>query len=415
VTPTRRSAVALGAAALSFLFVDGRLGLLLMAGVLSAVLVDALAVRSRPNLEVDLPALVPRGIRVEFRVASQPGVAARHDLRLPTPPDLVATPAEGVDRLAGSLVAHRRGAHRLEGVAVRRVGPLGLGGWLHAPQSGTNIVVFPDVVTARRLARAVATGRFQQQGQRRRGRRGLGTEFETIRDYAPDDDIRQVNWRATQRLGRPMSNQYRIDQDRDVICLIDVGRLMGAPVGRLTRLDVAVDAATAIAYTADVLGDRAGVVAFDRKILRNLASRRRGGEAVVQAIYDLEPTEEESDYEAAFRSVARHKRALVVVFTDLLEEGASRPLVEAVPLLERTHQVIVAVCVDEDLVQAVGREPRVTDDVYRAAIALEALAAKDRIVHRLRHVGASVVEAPASGLAGACVAAYLEVKALSRI
>src|SRR5690349_22529174 len=44
---------------------------------------------------------------------------------------------------------------------------------------------------------------------------GIGTDFESVRDYAPDDDVRQVNWRATARVGRPMSNQYRIDQDRD--------------------------------------------------------------------------------------------------------------------------------------------------------------------------------------------------------
>src|SRR5207253_8103026 len=48
-----------------------------------------------------------------------------------------------------------------------------------------------------------------------RGPLGLGTEFELIREYEPDDDIRQVNWRATARLGRPMSNQYRLEQDRE--------------------------------------------------------------------------------------------------------------------------------------------------------------------------------------------------------
>ena len=60
-------------------------------------------------------------------------------------------------------------------------------------------------------------GRFRDAGRRTRGPLGLGTEFESIRDYPPDDDIRQVNWRATERIGRPMSNQYRVEQDRDVM------------------------------------------------------------------------------------------------------------------------------------------------------------------------------------------------------
>ena len=81
----------------------------------------------------------------------------------------------------------------------------------------------PTCTTARRLALAVARGRFRDQGATARGPLGLGTEFELIRDYQPDDDIRQVNWRATARLGRPMSNQYRLEQDRDLLLLIDAG------------------------------------------------------------------------------------------------------------------------------------------------------------------------------------------------
>ena len=83
--------------------------------------------------------------------------------------------------------------------------------------------MYPDLLAARRLALSVRQGRFRDQGISARGPLGLGTEFELVRDYLPDDDIRQVNWRATARLGRPMSNQYRIEQDRDVIVVVDAG------------------------------------------------------------------------------------------------------------------------------------------------------------------------------------------------
>ena len=141
------------------------------------------------------------------------------------------------------------------------------------------LLVYPDLPSARRLALAVRTGRFRESGRQSRGPLGLGTEFESIRDYLPDDDIRQVNWPATARMGRPMSNQYRIEQDRDVICVIDCGRLMAAPLsGGATRLDVAVDAATAVGLVADELGDRCGTVAFDGSD-RSAASRRAGAGA----------------------------------------------------------------------------------------------------------------------------------------
>src|SRR4029079_2320303 len=97
---------------------------------------------------------------------------------------------------------------------------------------------------------------------------GLGTEFESIRDYVPDDDFRQVNWRATARLGRPMSNQYRIERDRDVVCVVDCGRLMAAPFADRTRLDAALDAAVAVAAVADVVGHPCGTNAFVGEALR---------------------------------------------------------------------------------------------------------------------------------------------------
>ena len=81
---------------------------------------------------------------------------------------------------------------------------------------------------ARRLAMSVRQGGLRDPGLRPRGPLGLGTEFESVRDYLPDDDIRQVNWAATQRMGKPMSNQYRLERDRDLIA--DGGH--GPPDGR---------------------------------------------------------------------------------------------------------------------------------------------------------------------------------------
>ena len=50
-------------------------------------------------------------------------------------------------------------------------------------------------------------GRLLDPSRRARGPIGLGTEFESVREWAPDDDVRHVNWAATQRMARPMTNQ----------------------------------------------------------------------------------------------------------------------------------------------------------------------------------------------------------------
>jgi uncharacterized protein (DUF58 family) len=299
---------------------------------------------------------------------------------------------------------------------VRRTGPLGLGRWDRtAKLEPVDFAVFPDLVAARGIVARVRRGRFGNAGRQARGPLGLGTEFELIREYAPDDDIRQVNWRATARAGRPMSNQYRVEQDRDVIALLDMGRLMSAPVGDRTRLDVAVDVMTALGLVADELGDRFGVIAFDDAIRRRLSPRRNGGAAAVRACFDVEPRSVESDFGAAFDAVGGSKRALVMVLTDLLDTSAAASLVAAVPTVARRHAVVVASVRDPDIALMTRRDPSTAFAVYEASVAASVLAARDQAAARLRAVGATTVEGTPTGLSAVCVDAYLSLKARARI
>ena len=434
MTPTPRAALALALVALSLLVLPVPVAILLAVALAAATAVDAWWVRRPPQVARETSTRLARGVPAAFRL--EPAEPVRIRVRQPLPPDLELEPAQADGSLRGQLVARRRGRHTLPPPVARRTGPLGLAAWTHAAGEAADVLVYPDLPAARRLASSVRAGKFRDEGLRRRGPLGLGTEFESVRDYSPDDDVRQVNWRATARLGRPMSNQYRIERDRDVVCVVDCGRLMAAPFvagsvggeatdarpdtaaeGGLdrTRLDAALDAAVAVAAVADVLGDRCGAIAFAGEVLRSLPPRRAGARDVVAALFDLEPVPVESDYELAFAQIRGVKRAFVLVLTDLLEESAAQPLVEALPVVARRHAVAVAGSADPDLDAAVRSEPRVPGDVYRAAVALDVLAARARATARLQHAGATVVEAAPATLAAACVRTYLRAKALARL
>ena len=164
-----------------------------------------------------------------------------------------------------------------------------------------------------------------------------------------------------------------------------------------------------------MVGDRCGVVAFDDQIRRRLPPRRAGGDAVVRTLFDLEPRPVDADYELAFQTVEGAKRRLIVIFCDLLEEAAARPLVDAVPVLARRHVVIVASVRDPDLDAQLTTEPATARDVYGQAVALDVLAARARVAHGLERAGASVLEAPAKALPAACVSAYLRAKGRARL
>ncbi len=281
---TRRAGLLLLAASLLALVFVPEIALVSAFAVGAAFVVDAFMIRRAPSVRRDMSTVLSRGVASPVRVESRRSPGVRVRLRQPQVPDIAIEPPEGTDVLDASVIARRRGRHQLPPVATRTDGPLRLASWYRGRSDATELLVYPDLPAARRLALAVRQGRFRDPGRLTRGPLGLGTDFESIRDYSPDDDARQINWRATQRMGRPMSNQYRVEQDREVVCVIDAGRLMTAPIGTLTRLDAALDAVAAVAFVADEVGDRCGAVAFDSAVRRRISPRRSGGDAVIRAI-----------------------------------------------------------------------------------------------------------------------------------
>jgi uncharacterized protein (DUF58 family) len=143
--------------------------------------------------------------------------------------------------------------------------------------------------------------------------------------------------------------------------------------------------------------------------------KRGGGDAVVRALFDLEPRSVDSDFELAFRAIGGAKRAFVLVLTDLLEEAAAGPLVAAVPVLARRHAVAVASVRDPDLDALVTTAPAGEGDLYAMAVAVDVLDARRRAAKLVERAGAEVVEAGPGALAAACVRAYLRAKARARL
>jgi uncharacterized protein (DUF58 family) len=416
MSPTIRAAGLLAAIALAALVAPLGLAALAALALVVATALDAAALRFQPKVRRVVPPVISRGVPTPLMIeATVPG-AGRVRLRQPAPAGIALEPAQGdCAHLESRIVASVRGRHVLPAVGIRAEGRLGLGAWHHQAGDAAEVHVYPDLVLARHLAVAAREGRLLDSSRRARGPLGLGTDFESVREWLPDDDVRHVNWPATVRMGRPMTNRYRLEQAREIVFLLDAGRLMSAPLGDRTRLDVALDALAAVALAADELADHCGAIAFDAEIRAHLRPRRASGKTVVRSLFDLQPRPLDSDYARAFRLVAAGKRSLVFVFCDLFDEAAAQALVDAVPVLARRHAVTVATVSDPDLIELVRTEPAKPDDVYAAAAALDLLDARARAAALVRRAGARVVEAPPGAFPGACVRAYLTAKARLRL
>ena len=260
--------------------------------------------------------------------------------------------------------------------------------------------------------------RLLEIGSRSVRARGGGTEFDHLRDFGVDDSYRHIDWAATARVGRPIVRSYRAEQHQTVIVMLDNGRMMAARSGGVTRLEHAMDAVMALATVSSRIGDRLGMVTFDRATHRVVAPGRGRQQMslLTETMFALEPLLSESDYDQAVTMVLAkfRRRALVVLLTDLVDPVVQASIAPAVAALTTRHQVVVGAVTNTDVAEWSRRVPRNADDAYRTGSALGSI--DDRVVasRRLQALGAVVVDAEAGRLGPSLVDHYLETKARGR-
>ncbi|HEY6935790.1 MAG TPA: DUF58 domain-containing protein, partial [Terriglobales bacterium] len=118
--------------------------------------------------------------------------------------------------------------------------------WLRADLAQT-VRIYPNLGEAKRHMLYLLRSRQIELERRLTRRRGLGREFESLRDYRDGDELRDVCWTATARRGKLITRQFQIERSQAVCLVVDAGRLLRAKVGKLQKLDFSVNAALALA------------------------------------------------------------------------------------------------------------------------------------------------------------------------
>jgi uncharacterized protein (DUF58 family) len=352
-----------------------------------------------------------------LRDAWSPTAGARIGASAGSAPDsdriaLVLAPGEVV-RIPVEIRPTRRGDRPTDRVTLRSLGPWGLAGRQRSTRVDWSVRTLPPFASRRHLPSRLARLR-DMDGRQAIAVRAQGTEFDSLREYVPGDDVRTIDWRATARAADVMVRTWRPERDREVILVLDTGRTCAARIGDETRLDVLIDAGLLLAALAGRAGDRVELVAHDRRTRLQVSGG--GGPSLLPRLVDgiagLEPELGETDHRGLVATVLARprKRALVVLFTSLdrapLEEG----LLPALPTLAARHTVVVAAVRDP----ASEPTPDAPGTYLRAAAARADL---DRTVmaRRLARMGVIVVDAEPADIAPRLADTYLDLKAAGRL
>ncbi|TME73715.1 MAG: DUF58 domain-containing protein [Chloroflexi bacterium] len=309
---------------------------------------------------------------------------------------------------------HHRGTFSFGDIHLRLRGPLDLIERQGRVAATAPANVYPDLHEIRRYEVTLRRGLAYDAGQRRARMPGSGTVFERLREYLPDDDPRSISWTATARRGKPITVEYETERQQRILILLDAGRMMSSTLAGLTKLDHAVNTALMLSYVAIAKGDEVGLLGFADTV-RSYALPRRGRKQflrLTEELRRLEVTTTEPDYRAAFEFLRARtaRRALVVLFTDLVDDEASRALVAAVTRLAGNNLVLCCLLADPQLAEVASKVPSSTAELYERVVAEDVQEARARALAILRRRGVHTIDVPAERLTVATIQRYLELK-----
>lgn len=334
-------------------------------------------------------------------------LASRREYRLDLPP-------EREIELEYTVTPEERGSESFKGTYVRLACPLGLVVKQARLDTEEPIRVYPNLLALREFDLLNQKGRLREIGIRRSRMRGLGTEFESLREYGEGDDYRKIDWKASARHNKMVVRQFEQERNQAVVIVIDIGRHMLAEVNGVRKLDHALDACLMLTNAAAAAGDFVGLLVFSDVVRRYIPPKKGRNQIgmIIEALHDLVAEPIESDPGAAFAFLASRwkRRSLVVTFTDLEEPDRAKALATALGPQARRHLLLIARVSDPKLKEALDTPMEKVQDMYLSAAAGLLVADRRAATSVLTASNIQNLEAEPQELAAALVSFYFDVK-----
>jgi uncharacterized protein (DUF58 family) len=100
--------------------------------------------------------------------------------------------------------------------------------------------------------------------------RGRGLEFDSYREFSPDDDAEMIDWKATLRANELLARKYIEERNLNVYFLVDVGNSMLFGSGKKLKAEYTAELVVALSHLILGAGDRIGLVMFNDDVVKIL-------------------------------------------------------------------------------------------------------------------------------------------------
>jgi uncharacterized protein (DUF58 family) len=171
-------------------------------------------------------------------------------------------------------------------------------------------------IQTRRLATDTMVGAYLSQFK------GRGLDFEELRDYVPGDDVRDIDWNVTRRMGRPFVKRYREERELGVVLAVDISASSEFGSVRRSKREFAAEVAATLAFSAARNSDKVALLLFTDRV-ELYVPPRKGRKHLLQLIREMlffEPTGTRTRIPAALAALNHllHRRSIIFLLTDFL-------------------------------------------------------------------------------------------------
>jgi uncharacterized protein (DUF58 family) len=214
-------------------------------------------------------------------------------------------------------------------------------------------------------------------GRHRSKLRGRGLDFDEVRKYVAGDDIRNIDWRVTARVGTTHTKVFTEERERPVLMIVDQSSSMFFGSQVYLKSVIAAHATALAAWRVLSVGDRVGGIVFDDHELdyvnpkRDRRSIQRLLSLVATKNQKLEPVSKETDENLLNRSLHHAIQVvshdfLIILITDF--KWANVETIKKMIQLHR-HNDIIAVQVTDPLeAKLISTQVSISDGEFQTLV-----------------------------------------------
>lgn len=152
---------------------------------------------------------------------------------------------------------------------------------------------------------------------------GQGIDFDSCREYEPNDDIRYIDWNVTARAAKPFIKLYSEEHDISLFVIVDASDSMTASSAKakMSYYDKAIDLASLFLFAGFHLTCQVGALLFADKV-ENLFVPKQGSDFVFSIVHRLKKfsikNASKSNLNEALKVTSKilTKHSLVVLISD---------------------------------------------------------------------------------------------------